>query len=199
MTIYVLDDGYSGTDHSIRGDLVERNSHGTIMCDTIRIFNPRADIVSIKVTGSTSLMDMIQHLAIVYNKLVEGDIVVFGWIITYNSMLNMMVTKMTHKATVIVPAGNYGDSILNYSPTAANGVHVIAAINHHGVRMSKSNYGDNVKEMYGVPIHHLNITDRGTSVAAAIYAGLISRNKSEKFMRRARKVLHNMFHRGETV
>ena len=106
--------------------------------------------------------------------------------------VNGDITNAYYIKIVRTKNGVYTQPIENYSPLLPH-FHIVEAHNHRKIRMSGSNYGDNTKWMYGVPIQHLGISQRGTSVASAIYAGLLSRNNSEKFLRRARKVVGNIF------
>lgn len=197
-TVYIIDDGYGGRDKTVLGDLTtNKKSHGTMMCDVVRIFNPRANIVSVQIKDN-DIVYVIQTILQLIKKVKPGDIVLFGWITNRNQALDFAVGRLVKKVTVIVPAGNYNKPVVAYSPTAVPGAHVISSINHLNERMSMSNYGSDTIPMYGVPIYHLGLTERGTSLAAAIYAGLYSRNSSEKFMRRATKAVYNIFHRGES-
>lgn len=190
--VYVLDNGYGGSNPAVTGDRADFASHGTMMCDIVHTFNPKANIHSVKMPVSGSLNDIADTFAQVAHRTKAGDVILIGWITNRNSMLDEVAEITLKDCDVVIPAGNYAKPIEEYSPLLPQ-FHIVEAFNHHNIRMSGSNYGDNTVWMYGVPIQHLGITQRGTSVAAAIYAGLLSRNNSAKFMRRARKTVENIF------
>lgn len=195
-TVYVLDDGYNGTDNSITGDRNPNSRHGTMMCDLVRLFSSKVNIKSIQMPPSGRLEDIAEVLSVLYDSVKPDDVVLFGWITYRNDALDQMVEAISQRTTVVCPAGNYAEDIENYSPLMVPNVIVVHALNHHDQMLSRSNFGNEQKQtvgMYGVPIQHLNITQRGTSVAVAIYAALLSRNKSEKFMRRAKRTVRKLY------
>lgn len=195
-TIYILDQGYGGTNSVVTGDINQHSPHGTIMADTVSAINPRAHIHALAMPQCGTIDLVVEKISWLSEKVQSDDLVLFGWVSHHNLEVDQAVTDLAQRCMVVVPAGNMASHIRHFSPTVVSGVTTVVALNGKNQLMSLSNYGCDqcpTVGMYGVPMPHLGHVERGTSVAAAIYAGLMSRNRSEKFIRRSRQVIWRSF------
>jgi len=194
--IYVIDTGYAGT----HIDVVTSTSsddigHGTAMVEYIKDYNKNANITSIQLpTLTPSSCELIQLVESLIEKVAADDIVLFTWVIKRDSCFDLVVSRLALCCVVVCAAGNYSSSISEYSPCSVIGVRTITALNKSGTLAQFSNYGQGTIPMFGT-----NVTSSseqqytGTSVAAAIYTALITRNSSPRFFRRAFKLLSRKF------
>lgn len=160
-----------------------------MMTHIIHCFNPEVTIHLVPtddVSTTTDLIDLIETTA--HRMVPQHDIMLLGWIVNRNHLVDQCFERIVQTHVVIVPAGNYACDICEFSPTSVSDITVIEAHNYQDMRLSLSNFCNHrdLEYMYGIiPGYH----ERGTSVAAAVYAGLVSRNPCEKFLRRSRHVL----------
>lgn len=171
--------------------LVDSHNHGSMMTHIIGCFNPNTQVSLISTDGVNKIWDLQEIMSAVAHGVSPGDIVLLGWITARNPHVDQSARILAEKCPVIVPAGNYGLSTQGFSPCDLPEVICVEAFNTQGERMSGSNYrpdGTGVP-MLGVPIQHLDIQERGTSVAAAIYAALYARNSRPIFIRRYTELL----------
>jgi len=196
MMIYVIDTGYAGqhTDVVIKsGDDVI--GHGTTMIDYIKDYNRKANITSVQISNLTPSTDeLIKIIEDLIDCVTADDIVLFTWIIEKDHRFDLVVSRLVARCTVVCAAGNLTAPVAAYSPCTVLGIHTITALNKSGTRAHFSNYGPGTIPMFGT-----NITSSsgqqytGTSVAAAIYTALLSRNSSPRFQRRAFSLLSRKF------
>lgn len=188
--IYVVDNGYGGKNENIKGDKVDRPTHGTSMCDVIATINKKAIIQSVHVPRQDNEGAIFIKLLELSRKVKKQDIIVFGFLTQRNELVDQIVEDLSLKCTIIVPSGNHSKHTKYFSPYH-NNIIVVQAIDQHDKVYVTSNWGEGKQvTMYGwcpTITRHLN----SSSLATALYAGIYSRNKTNKFLRRARKVLKN--------
>lgn len=186
--IYVIDTGYSGKHADISSEQVDEIGHGTAMINIIKGFTPKAEIIPIKVRPSMLRDELLSVFSELIDRVKVADIVLLNWVVDKDLQLDSIVSILVDRCCVVCAAGNFSKSIELYSPTTVKGVHVVACLNKSGKLAKMSNYCNdgNMKYMFGTTFitDSINgtITCSGTSVSASIYAALMSRNKTCKFM-----------------
>jgi len=176
--------------------------HGQVMRDFIRMYNPSILPILVNFQSEEYTEDLLIDLAESLGELVDvHDIVLITWSMAKNIAVDAAFAKLASYCTVVCAAGNnYGKMASDYSPIGAPGVHIIGCINKRSEIASMSNVGNNVTYMFGTNMILPNsdgTVHGGTSVAASIFTGLLSRSYRTRepsiFMRRAKRALQQRF------
>lgn len=199
--IYVIDTGYSGQhlDVICEPDTI---GHGTAMVNLIKQFSPKAQITSMKIDEQMSKCELMRILLQVKTNIEPQDIVLIPWIIDRDAEIDFIVTELAKTNAVVCSAGNMSSPVNLYSPAGAPGVITVGCINKSGVLARMSNYGTEDKAielMYGTSVNVESINGpmviAGTSASASIYAALLDRNPSKRFLTRAFNVMTRRYRR----
>lgn len=183
MKIWLLDSG-------------DWSDHGKITEKIVKYISPNCDIERIKFPELLLVSDVIDSLMYVSDRASSGDIVLITWILPRNQKVDDAVLSLSKKARVICSAGNLKQDIKNFSPAnLSSNIEVVHCLNKKGDLASFSNFGEHTVGMFGTNISIDNLKYSGTTISAAIYAGLISRNSNPKFLDRVTRFLFRKFSR----
>ena len=99
--------------------------------------------------------------------------------------MDEIVSELAQKSDTIICAGNFGDTIENWTPPCVPEARTISCWNKSNQLAKLSNYGDKCIPMYGTSVKMSDgAISSGTSASTAIMAGILWRNTSDKFLRR---------------
>lgn len=176
MKIFCLDSNYDQ----------EFKNHGKVMCDIIRYYSPTAVINFKEIPPGCGIAMLTDMLMDIYEKAELGDIMLISWNIPPNAIVEQCILDIAKKCSVIVAAGNQSHSVTKFTPQRLQQhVTVVHAIKKNGELASFTNYGDHTVPMYGTNVTCADgVVRSGTSISAAIYTGIISRNNDPRFFRR---------------
>lgn len=161
--IYVLD------------SFVATNSHSQILTKIIK--DHTSEIIELvelpSLTSSVQLSKVISNLI---HKIKPNDVVLAAWGVRGDHHIDELFSALAQNCFVIVAAGNSNEPIENYSPTRADNVFCIGALNKNGVKASHSNYSEfkDLTWICGTNYYVDGVPHSGTSISAAIYAGMLA-------------------------
>jgi len=183
MKIWLLDSG-------------DWSEHGRVTEKIVRYISPNCDIERIKFPKLLLVSDIIDSLLYVKNQASASDIVLITWVLPRSQEIDEIVLSLSKKLRVICSAGNLKQDIKNFSPAnLSSNIEVIHCLNKKGEIASFSNFGECTIGMFGTNILIDNLRYSGTTISAAIYAGLISRNNNPKFLHKMTRFLSRKFNR----
>jgi len=179
MKIYVIDTGYGDSDFM---------GHGTVMIDIIKSYNPKSDIHSLKNNYFDAEKSVEINLLYVLANCGANDILLTTWQIEKSDRIDNLFKKISQKLSVIIcTAGNerYQDITQITPANLTSYCDVIYCIRKSGEPATFATVADNTIGMYGTNITCPDGKVRsGSSISAAIYCGIISRNSDPRFLRR---------------
>lgn len=184
MKIFCVDTGYGEQDWK---------GHGTVVIDIIKHYNSSANIVSLSNDQYDDLKILEMNLYYVLANCSKDDILITPWNIPRNQHIDQLFVQIAEKCKRIVcTAGNNKDLMLE-DLTPANLVEVcdvIHCVRKTGKPASFATLSSGTKGMYGTNVTCPDgIVRSGSTISAAIYCGIISRNDSEKFLRRVTRLI----------
>lgn len=189
MKIYVIDTGYRDTDFM---------GHGTIMIDIIKSYNPGCDIHSLSNDHASDITAIEMNLLYVLANGEKSDILFTPWHITQSDRIDNLFKKISKKIhRVICTAGNQSDlDITQITPgNLTSHCDVIHCLRKSGEPATFATLGADTIGMYGTNITCPDGKVRsGSSLSAAIYCGIISRNSDQRFLRRVTRLMSHKFH-----
>ncbi len=174
--IALIDTGVSGTKkisgrYSVLGDGgYDGNGHGDAMLDTIRGFDPKAEVVSIKALNDAGV-GTVSSLYAAIRMAIDMQVSVINLSLSaYSAEENEAVASIIREATsrgitVVGAAGNNGADAGSYLPASIPEAVIAGACNKEGARLPSSNFGGTVD---------LFILAGSSSYAAATLSGIIS-------------------------
>lgn len=187
--IILSDSGYAGSHTDISGANTDWSpwQHGTCITDLIREYAPDSVIHVHQVPEEFNLSreKMLTHITELCDMATPEDLIVIMWVVHRDPVMDDLVSKLAQKSDTIICAGNFADTIENWSPPCVREAQTISCINKSDKLAKLSNYGDKCIPMYGTSVKFSNgeVTS-GTSCSTAIMAGIRWRNTSDKFLRR---------------
>lgn len=188
MKIYVIDTGYRDTDFM---------GHGTVMIDIIKSYRPRCDIHSLNSTHSDDITSVEINLLYVLANSKSTDILFTPWHISKSDRIDDLFKKISQKIhRVICTAGNQSDlDITQITPgNLTSYCDVIHCLRKSGEPATFATQGTGTQGMYGTNITCPDGKVRsGSSLSAAIYCGIISRNSDQRFLRRVTRLMSQRF------
>lgn len=174
--IALIDTGVSGTRnvsgrYSVLGDDgFDGNGHGDAMLDTIRGFDPKAEVVSIKALDNAGV-GTVSSLYAAIRMAIDMQVSVINLSLSaYGAEENEAVASVIREAvssgiTVVGAAGNNGTDAGSCIPANIPEAVIVGACNNQGQRLPSSNYGSTVD---------LFVLAGSSSYAAATLSGIIS-------------------------
>lgn len=189
--IYLFDSGidpstkYCTASYAVNNDSQDNVGHGTCMASVIKSVNSNCQIFSIKIgDDKPKLSNVLQCLDFLEQQETNGqDIILFNANFSSSSDVSLFEQKLSNlakKFLILVPAGNNGSSIDQYSPARCHFVLTVGSLNKHKKITSVSNT-DGVKKIDlwvvstntpAVDKNENSVRLFGTSVAASIAAAL---------------------------
>lgn len=176
-TIALIDTGCEGpnvkeTVSVLGGDAKDDNGHGTLMYDAIVAENPEAEVLSIKAMdkdGKAQASDI--YAAITYAVNNGASIInlsVSAPATQSSEIVESAIKDAVSKGIIVVgAAGNQGRKAVYYTPARVGEAYIIGAADESGKKLSISNYG---------PTVDYNVCATSTSLAAASFSGIVSRD-----------------------
>ena len=174
--IALVDTGVSGTKeaagrYSVLGDEgYDGNGHGDAMFDTIRGFDPKAEVISIKALDDAG-MGTVSSLYAAVRMAIDMQVSVINLSLSaYSTEGNEAVASIIREAaangiTVVGAAGNNGSDAGSYIPANIPEAVIVSACNKQGERLPSGNFGSTVD---------LYVLAGSSSYAAATLSGIIS-------------------------
>lgn len=109
----------------------------------------------------------------------EKDIVLLAWCTPRNDHIDKCVSKIAEKCDVVVAAGNDSKDIEDVSPAHLECVTTVGCLNKSGAVASCSNYSQHKKMVWACGTNYFldGRKQHGTSVSAAVYAGVLAESK----------------------
>jgi len=198
--IIVSDSGYVGlhTDVTGAGSDWSPVNHGTQIINLIKSYSPDAIIHMHQVPEEFNLSQakMVQHVTQLRDMARPDDLVMINWVVHIDPVIDYIVTDIADQSDTIICAGNFGDTIENWSPCCVVNAKTISCLNKSNNLAKLSNYGDKCIPMYGTSVTFSDGTIRsGTSASTAIMAAILWRDTSERFLH---KVMYKMRQYHET-
>lgn len=188
MKIYVIDTGYKDSDFM---------GHGTIMIDIIKSYNPKCDIQSLSNNHSEDITSVEMNLLYVLANAQSSDILFTPWHISKSDRIDDLFKKISQKIhRVVCAAGNQSDlDITQITPgNLTSDCDVIHCLRKTGEPATFATQGPGTLGMYGTNITCPDGKVRsGSSLSAAIYCGIISRNSDRRFLRRVTRLMGQKF------
>lgn len=187
--IILSDSGYAGLHTDISGANTDWSPwrHGTGIVDLIKTYSPDANIYVHQVPEEFNLSreKMLEHVTELKDMAQPDDLIVIEWVVHRDPDIDRIVSRIAEKSDTLICAGNFGDTIENWSPATVSEAQTISCWNKSNQLAKLSNYGDKCIPMYGTSVTMSDGTiSSGTSASTAIMAGILWRNTSEKFLRR---------------
>jgi len=150
------------------------NDHGKIMYDIIK-YHTQQDITRIHLLNEIPTFELYALFTNLFDLVLDNDIIYIPWQKEKDYYLDMLATKLSTKCWVVASAGNANQDIENFSPTSANGVYAVGALNKSLVKASHSNYSsNNMQWIIGTNYTVNDSTHNGTSISAAIYTAFLA-------------------------
>ena len=188
MKIFVIDTGYAESDWS---------GHGTVVIDIIKYYNKQAEIISLTNahTGTQTSVEM--NLFYVLANCTKNDILITPWNITKNIRIDEIFKKISNRCKkIICTAGNNSEYKLDQL-TPANLTEycdVIHCLKKTGDTASFATHNTNTIGMYGTNVTCPDgVVRSGSTISAAIYCGIVSRNSDERFLRRVTRLIRHRY------
>lgn len=137
------------------------------------------NFIPMPISGSDEkLLQIIDNLSKVVK---PTDIVLVPWVIPADDQVDQAFVKLSKCCHVVVAAGNQGLEVTTFSPARVSELMTIGALNKSGTPARFSNTETIDKQLIWVPgtnYVHTTFVDSGTSIAAAVYAALLSKSIS---------------------
>lgn len=134
-------------------------------------------ITSIAINPDAKLKEIYQIFIDLIDRVNSKDIVLCPWCIEANDYLDSIVDHLAAICNVVVAAGNFNRPVDSYSPARASLVTTVACLNKSGIKAALSNYSK-TKDLIWIPGTNFWLDGKpfnGTSISAAVYAGLLSK------------------------
>ena len=151
------------------------NPHGQLMSKIIKHHTTQPiEIIEIHPQIKISILE--NTINDLLRKIKPTDVVLVSWAIEADYRCDELFDILGEHCFVVVAAGNTNEPIENFSPTRSDNVYCIGCLNKNGVKASLSNFS-NFKELIwvcGTNYYVDNVPHSGTSISAAIYAGLLA-------------------------
>lgn len=188
MKIFVIDTGYAESDWL---------GHGTVVIDIIKYYNKEADIVSLSNTHNRTLTSVEMNLFYVLANCTQNDILITPWNISKNSRIDELFAKISRKCKKIVcTAGNNREYKLDdWTPARLTDYcDVIHCVKKSGDLASFATQNKDTIGMYGTNVTCPDgVVRSGSTISAAIYCGIVSRNSDQRFLRRVTRLIANKY------
>lgn len=188
MKIFVIDTGYGESDWM---------GHGTVITDIVRYYNIHADIQTLRNNNHNTLMSLEINLFYVLANCSESDMVLTPWNIPQNDKIDQLFKKISLKCSrIICTAGNHSQNILDeWTPARLTDYcDVVHCIKKSGDAASFATHSKETIGMYGTNVTCPDgVVRSGSSISAAIYCGIISRNSDKKFFRRVYRLIQKKY------
>ncbi len=124
---------------------------------------------------------IIEKMDLAYNNSCPGDILLLPWVVSNSKIINEKIDSLLLKFTIVAAAGNHSKDIESFSPANHPGIITVGCLNKSGQVAALSNTsGDSARPLAWAPGTNFYVGDRpysGTSISAAIYAGLLAESK----------------------
>jgi hypothetical protein len=189
----------------IDGDFAE-SGHGSILADIIRHYNPHSDIhclTNIDHCSSETVTKININLHYVLANCTSQDILFTPWNILKSldsnnlSETDDLFKQISQKCfRVICTAGNRSDTQPElWTPASlTTDCDVIHAMRKTGAVADFATHNSHTLGMYGTNVTCPDGEVRsGSSISAAIYCGIISRNSDQRFLRRVTRLISKKY------
>ena len=188
MKIFVIDTGYAESDWS---------GHGTVVIDIIKSYNKQAEIVSLSNAHTRTQTSVEMNLFYVLANCTKDDILITPWNISKNTRIDEIFKKISNKCKkIICTAGNNSEYILDdWTPARLTDYcDVIHCIKKSGDTASFATQDQNTIGMYGTNVTCPDgVVRSGSTISAAIYCGIVSRNSDQRFIRRVTRLITHKY------
>lgn len=188
MKIFVIDTGYAESDWS---------GHGTVVIDIIKSYNKQAEIISLTNAHTRTQTSVEINLFYVLANCTKNDILITPWNIAKNIHIDEIFKKISNRCKkIICTAGNNSEYNLDQL-TPANLTEycdVIHCLKKTGDTASFATHNTNTIGMYGTNVTCPDgVVRSGSTISAAIYCGIVSRNSDERFLRRVTRLIRHRY------
>lgn len=188
MKIFVIDTGYAESDWS---------GHGTVVIDIIKYYNKQAEIISLTNAHTRTQTSVEMNLFYVLANCTKNDILITPWNISKNTRIDEIFKKISNRCKkIICTAGNNSEYKLDQL-TPANLTEycdVIHCLRKTGDTASFATHNTNTIGMYGTNVTCPDgVVRSGSTISAAIYCGILSRNSDERFLRRVTHLIRRQY------
>lgn len=199
--IILSDSGYAGDHTDVTGSTTDWSPvmHGTQIVNLIKSYSPDARVHVHQVPEEFNLSRdlMLEHVIDLSDMAEPNDLIMINWVVHRDPVMDDIVSDMASKSDTIICAGNFGDTIENWTPCCVPEAQTISCLNKSDAIAKLSNYGDKCIPMYGTSVTFSDGTQRsGTSASTAIMAAILWRDTSDKFLRRV-KYKMQQYHKRE--
>lgn len=188
MKIFVIDTGYAESDWS---------GHGTVVIDIIKYYNKHAEIISLSNAHTITHTSVEMNLFYVLANCTKNDILITPWNITKNIRMDEIFKKISYKCKkIICTAGNNSEYVLDdWTPARLTDYcDVIHCIKKSGDTASFATKDQNTIGMYGTNVTCPDgVVRSGSTISAAIYCGIVSRNSDHRFIRRVTRLIAHKY------
>lgn len=171
------------------------SDHAKATLSIIRYYNPDIDIEHTALSSPVSLSQIKSCLEKILNTCSKDDYLLVTWTIPKNQDIDELFLTIADKCKkVICSAGNNNQDIEDLTPVnLSKKIDVVYCMRKNGAPATFSNYGNSLKGMYGTNITVNGAKRSGSSISAAIYAGIVIRNNDIRFLRRLTKKMQKKF------
>lgn len=175
----------------------DKSMHGYITQTLVKYYNPCAEIFYIGLDRSSSHYHIIDALEKVLDLICDRDYFLVTWTVEKNDKIDNLFLQIKNKCKkVICSAGNDQINVDFISPSnLTKHIDVVTCLRKNGQLASFSNYGDYTKGMYGTNITVGGEKISGSSISAAIYTGIVSRNDNPRFLKKVTYLMKQRFER----
>ena len=188
MKIFVIDTGYAESDWS---------GHGTVVIDIIKSYNKQAEIISLTNAHTRTQTSVEINLFYVLANCTKNDILITPWNIAKNIHIDEIFKKISNRCKkIICTAGNNSENNLDQltPATLTEYCDVIHCLKKTGDTASFATHNTNTIGMYGTNVTCPDgVVRSGSTISAAIYCGIVSRNSDERFLRRVTRLIRHRY------
>jgi len=173
----------------------DKSMHGYVTQTLVKYYNPCAEIFYIGLDKSSSRYNIKDALEKVLDLICDQDYLLVTWTIAKNKEIDNLFLQIKNKCKKIVcSAGNDKTNVELLTPAnLTKHIDVITCLRKNGQLASFSNFGDCTKEMYGTNITVNGEKISGSSISAAIYTGIVSRNDHPRFLQKVTYLMQQRF------
>lgn len=142
-----------------------------------RVTSVRYDLYSLPETVTEQ--SILSTLDLVYCNSKKDDILLIPWIVTGSRLVDLAVEKVLSRLTVVAAAGNFSTDIDSFSPARLPGIITVGCLNK-SVKVAALSNTSTKKILAWAPGTNFHVgpkTYSGTSISAAIYAGLLAESR----------------------
>jgi len=169
--------------------------HGYVTQTLVKYYNPCAEIFYIGLDKSSSYDNITDALEKVLDLICDQDYFLVTWTVKKNVAIDNLFLQIKNKCKkVICCAGNDRINVDLISPAnLTKHIDVITCLRKNGQLASFSNFGDYTRGMYGTNILVNGEKISGSSISAAIYTGILSRNDNPRFLQKVTYLMQQRF------